>query len=63
MEKISYMPLGIAFFVFIFLSVGVIPDWIKSMRKCKKCKKRFNKQYVSYQYGCGDYECRCGWEK
>jgi len=55
----NYIILGITFFVFIFLSVGFIPDWIKSIKKCKQCKKRFNKQFVGYQYGCGNYECKC----
>jgi hypothetical protein len=36
MEIVKYIPLGIYFFVLIFLSIGFIPDWVKSMKNIYK---------------------------
>ena len=59
MNKVSYTPLAVGFFVLIFLSAILIPMYIRKFKKCKKCNKRFNKRYVTFEHGCGDYICKC----
>lgn len=63
MELKDYMILGFALVVFVVLSILLIPQLIDKWKKCLKCKSRFNKQYITGQYGSGWNECRCEWNK
>lgn len=59
----DYMILGFAFMVFLVSVIFQIPQLIDKYKKCEKCKNRFNKQYITGQYGCGWNECKCEWKK
>jgi len=59
----NYSILGLGVFVLIFLSILLIPRIFQKFKKCDKCGKRINKQYITGQYGSGWYECKCNYKK
>ncbi|HRB54016.1 MAG TPA: hypothetical protein PLD87_10100 [Bacteroidia bacterium] len=63
LQTIDYIILGFTFIVFLFGAILLIPQTIDKYKKCPKCKSRFNKQYITGQYGTGWNECRCEWKK
>lgn len=54
-----YFPIAILSLIAISLLSCFISPCYRKFKKCDKCNKRFNKRYVDFRCGCGDYMCYC----